>query len=68
MDTKKPWQSKTIVLNFIFTALSTAALFFPQANFVTQFLNAHMVEIGMAWGMLGMLLRFITKDQIQLVD
>lgn len=68
MNTKKPWESKTILLNAILGILAALAAFFPAANVVTSFINAHMAQIGMVWGIVGMILRTITKDEIVLID
>jgi len=68
MDSKKPWQSKTMVLNAIVGVVSAVALFVPGAEVVTQFLSAHAAEIGMVWGILNIVLRAVTKDRIGLID
>lgn len=68
METKKPWHSKTVVLNGIMGLLSAAALFVPGAESVGQWLNGHAAEVGMAWGILNIVLRAVTKDKVSLSD
>jgi len=68
METKKPWQSKTILLNGVFGLLAFVALFIPGAEGVHQLLVGHAAEITMAWSVLNIVLRAITKDKIALVD
>lgn len=68
METKKPWQSKTLVLNGVSGLVLFVALFLPQAHVVSDFISAHGVEVGVAWSVLNVLLRAITKDKISLVD
>ena len=68
MDSKKPWQSKTMVLNALLGLASAVALFWPAANVVPQFVQAHGAEVGMVWALLGIVLRAVTKDRISLID
>lgn len=60
---KKPWLSKTIWLGVV-TALS------PFVPGVSEWISnaAHIETIGMIWGALAVLLRFITKDKVSLGD
>lgn len=67
-DSKKPWESKTILLNSLMAVLGVVAVFWPAAGSATTFLNAHAVEIGVAWSVLNVLLRTISKDKISLSD
>lgn len=62
MDTKKPWQSKTIIVNFVAAA---GALFFPP---FTQWISAHPAEIASAFSILNIVLRVITKDKIAIAE
>jgi hypothetical protein len=68
MDTKKPWLSKTIMLNSIMAILGVVAVFWPHASVATEFLSGHGTEIGVAWSVLNVLLRAVTKDAISLTD
>lgn len=65
---KKPWQSKTVLLNALMGGVSAVALFFPKANVVTDWVQSNMAIIGMVWGAVGIALRFATKEKIVLVD
>lgn len=66
METKPAWQSKTMVVNGVLGLMSFAMLFWPGASGVTAWLGAHVAEVGMAWSVLGMALRMVTKDKISL--
>ena len=69
MESKKPWQSKTMVLNAVGGLLTFLALFLPtQMGVASQFLQAHAMEIGLVWSIANMVLRAVTKDKISLVD
>jgi hypothetical protein len=68
MDSKKPWQSKTILINALLGALSFVALFSPIGGDAQAFIQAHGAEIGIFWSMANMVLRLVTKDQIVLGD
>lgn len=59
---KKPWQSKTIVLNFLMAA---GALFYaPMAEWIAGNPGA----VASAWAVLGILLRLVSKDKISLSE
>lgn len=60
MDSKKPWQSKTILLNFI---CATSALFIPS---VGEWVNAHPLEVTSLFSILNIVLRVISKDKISI--
>ena len=64
------WQSKTMIFNFITLACGAAAIVCPHAgiDIVPTFVTAHMAQITMIWGILGMTLRSVTKDAIILGD
>lgn len=65
---KYPWQSKTILLNAVLGILAAVALLVPGASVVKDFITAHAAEIGVAWSVLGVLLRLVTKDKVVLGD
>ncbi len=67
-DLKKPWQSKTILLNGVMGLAAFVALFIPQASVIKQFIDANAVSIGTIWSVLNIILRTITKDKISLQD
>jgi hypothetical protein len=61
METKKPWQSKT---NWVALLIALAA-FFPDAQkFISE--NPQVFAMGLSGVMF--VLRFITKDKIQIKD
>ena len=68
METKKPWQSKTILLNSLGLILMALVPFMPGAEAVSAWISANASLIGTIWGALNILLRFITKDRVQLFD
>lgn len=67
-DSKKPWQSKTIIIASILGLVSALVPFIPGLHVVSDFINAHGAEIGSGWAVLAVALRFITKDAITLGD
>lgn len=60
MPDKKPWQSKTLWMNFVGAAL---VLFWPAAGDVVA-QNPEVVAV--VWAALNMVLRFITKGTVQI--
>lgn len=62
MDSKKPWQSKTLLLNAIVAVL---ALVHPAS---AQFISAHPGEVALAFSLLNMALRLISKERISLSE
>jgi hypothetical protein len=67
-DTKVAWLSKTMWLNLIGGLAAAVSAFWPQANALTVFISTNLPMIGMGWGILGMIIRAITKDKIVLSD
>jgi hypothetical protein len=65
---KKPWLSKTIILNFILGAIAAAIPFVPALHVVSDWISANVALVGVVWSALNIALRFITKDKIVLVD
>lgn len=65
---KKPWQSKTVILNAIMALASVVAIFLPAASGVPAWIQGHAEIVGGVWGVLNIALRFITKDKISLTD
>lgn len=55
---KKPWQSKTIILNFVVAA---SALFYAP---VGEWINAHPTEVASLFAILNIVLRVVSKDKI----
>jgi len=66
MESKKPWQSKTIVINAVLGGLSLAALFWPGAAPASEWIHSNGAVIGSVWAGLSIVLRMISKDAIQL--
>lgn len=64
---KKPWQSKTIVLNALFGLFALVALFAPLgAQHLHDVLANNGAIVAAVWSGLNILLRFVSKDKIQL--
>lgn len=59
---KKPWQSKTLLLNFV---MAICALFIPSAG---EYIKAHPEMVMAVFSGANILLRLITKGAIVLVD
>lgn len=59
---KKPWQSKTILLNFIAAA---TALFYPPAS---EWISAHPVEVSSLFAIANIVLRVISQDKISITE
>lgn len=59
---KKPWQSKTIIINFV--AASTA-LFYPPVH---EWVMAHPTEISSLFAIANVILRMVTKDKISISE
>lgn len=67
-DTKKPWFSKSIILGLVGGLASTLAVVLPQANVVSEFIKTNGAALGMAWGLLAIVFRWVSKDKIQLTE
>lgn len=61
MEAKKPWQSKTLWVNL----LLAVAAFIPAVSSVVK---ESPDMAGLVITMVNVILRFVTKDKIQLVD
>lgn len=59
---KKPWQSKTILMNFVVAA---GALFYPP---VAEWVSAHPIEISSLFAVMNIVLRVVTKDKISISE
>jgi hypothetical protein len=68
MDNKKPWLSKTILMNTVIGLAAVVTPFLPQAAVVQAWIGSHVVVIGTVWSVLNIALRAITKDKISLAD
>lgn len=67
-QTKKPWQSKTLVVNAVMGLMAFVALFWPGAEGIRQFIDTNAEGIAMVWAVLNMALRFITKEKLSLSE
>jgi hypothetical protein len=68
MENKKPWQSKTMLLNGIAGLIAFLALFWSGASNVSTYISAHAPEIGVGWSLMNVILRAFTKDKVSLSD
>lgn len=68
MDSKKPWQSKMLVLNGVAGLGAFALLFWAPAAQLQPWLDGHVAQIGVVWSLLNVALRLVTKDRISLGD
>lgn len=57
---KKPWLSKTLWTNFL---LATAALTVPS---IQEWIKSHPEAMSAAFAGINMLLRWLTKDKLEL--
>lgn len=57
---KKPWFSKTLIVNFLVAGLALGGL--------NEKLNLSAEQIGLALSGINILLRLVTKDKIGLED
>lgn len=66
--TKKPWESKTVIINSTLALVSAIAYFIPSASAISDWINANGVLIASLWGVLNVFLRLLTKNAISLTD
>ena len=62
METKKPWESKTLWFNLIMGVLAVA---WPVAN---AYLAAHPDVVAVGFTIINVILRLVTKEQLSLKD
>lgn len=67
-DAKKPWESKTVLVNAALALIGVVAMFYAPASSVADWINGNGVLITSLWGVLNVVLRLITKDRITLTD
>ena len=63
---KPIWKSKTMFISFVAAALGVLGQIWPNANFAVEWINANGATVAMVLGFVGMGLRMITKDKVQL--
>jgi hypothetical protein len=68
METKAPWQSKTMVVNALLGLASCVALFLPAAKGLADLLASNAPLVGAVWALLNIVLRAVTKEKISLTD
>ena len=68
MPAKKPWMSKTILMNFAMGILAAAALMVPAAKGLSDFITANAAAIGVIWSVLAIALRMVSGGKISLED
>lgn len=61
-QTKKPWQSKTILVNAL---VAVSALVYPP---VAQWIAEHPVEVSSLFALLNIVLRLVTKDRVAITE
>ena len=62
METKKPWLSKTLWINFIIAGLTLGA---PQAQ---AYVAAHPDIVTVGFTLINIILRLVTKEKLSLND
>lgn len=67
-STKKPWFSKTIIINAILGVCVGLSPFIPALAGVGEFFKVNAIMIGTLWSVLNIILRAISKDTISLED
>jgi len=68
MESKKPWQSKTIIVASVLGLVSALSPFVPALEPIKVWIEQNGILISSMWGVLAIALRAITKDAIKLVD
>lgn len=63
---KKPWESKTVFVSALAALLGGIAAFWPNAGYAATWINSNGGTISMILGFVGIGLRMITKDKLQL--
>lgn len=59
---KKPWQSKTIIVNFLVAA---SAMFYPP---VGEWVSKNPSEVATLFSILNIVLRLVSKDKIAISE
>lgn len=67
MEQKKPYLSKTIWMNAIMSVMGIIASF-GLAHGLNEWMQSNASLIMTGVGIVGIVLRFVTKDKIQLTD
>jgi len=62
MESKKPWESKTLWMNLI---IAVAAMASPKVH---DYIGAHPDVVSAVWAFANVVLRLVSKDKIQIKD
>lgn len=68
MNSKAPWESKTIIVNGVLGLAAFASIFLPQAASIQPWIASNGANIAMFWSVLNIVLRAVSKDKISLGD
>ena len=68
VETKKPWFSKTILINSLLGVCLGLSPFIPSLQGVVDFIKNNLIMIGVIWSGLAVFLRVISKGSISLED
>jgi hypothetical protein len=63
---KKPWLSKTIIINTILGVSIALSAFVPALASVKSFIENNALAIGAGWSVLGVILRTVSHEKIVL--
>lgn len=63
---KSPWESKTILINFVVMLVGAMALLVPSMVPVKAWIDGNGATIATGLGVIGMILRVVSKDKIVL--
>ena len=65
---KKPWQSRTLVLNGVVGLCAAVGLFLPGALSISDWIAANGASVTLVWSLANMVLRVVTKEKVTLID
>lgn len=68
VPSKKPWESKTIVVAAVVGFITVVLPFFPGLSAYSDWINSNGVTISGIWMVLSVVLRFVTKGAVSLED
>lgn len=60
---KKPWQSRTMAINFILAILTAIAFILPQAAAVSTWIQENEALIAAVWGLAHVLVGMLTTKE-----
>jgi hypothetical protein len=66
METKPVLKSKTMFVNAVVAVLGSVALFVPQVAPWSEWVNANGATIMTVLGVVGVILRAVTKDKVSI--